>query len=329
MIISNRKPKMSISTASNFLKISTQAVHKQLKAKKLKCSMVGRKSYIDFYIAQKLFNIDFKQKRIVGQIVKGGVGKTTTIDYIANCANTYGARILKIDIDPQGNLSDLNGLEVDNHPVLIDVIKGNSVIEDTILNLCPGIDIIPSRIENVILDNEIISKRTNLSGFFYDILEPIIEKYDFIFIDCPPTMGQAVTAASLFSTFILAPLNPEKFSAKGLKILKEEISTLSKNFKCTLKYKVFLNKFSSKTILSDKAIVSLLNDPDLDGNVVQTMIPFSQEVPNLSDQGTNAFAHLKKSAIRDDFDQLTREVLEISIDEKNFSSVGRQEVNEL
>ena len=320
---------MSIVTAARFLQISTQAVHKQLKAKNLKCSMVGKKSYIDFCIAQKLFRIDFKQKRVVGQIVKGGVGKTTTIDYIANCANTYGARVLKIDMDPQGNLSDLNGLEADNHPVLIDVIKGNSDIEDTIVNLCPGIDIIPSRIENVILDNEMVNKRTNLSGFFNDVLDPIIAKYDFVFIDCPPTMGQAVTAASLFSTLILAPLNPEKFSAKGLKILKEEISTLSKSFKVTLAYKVFLNKFSSKTILSDKAIMSLLNDSDLDGRVVQTMIPFSQEVPNLSDQGTNAFAHLKKSAIRDDFDQLTREVLEIAIDEKSFASAVQQEQGEL
>jgi chromosome partitioning protein len=306
---------MSIAAAANFLKVSPQAVHKQLKAKKLTCLQMGSKSYIDFPIAQKLFDIKFKKKNVVGQIVKGGVGKTTTIDYIANCSNTYGARVLKVDIDPQGNLSDLNGIDADDCPILIDVIKGKSSIEDAIINICPGIDIMPSRIENVILDNELVSKRINLSDFFNDLFDPIKNNYDFIFIDCPPTMGQAVTAASLFSTLILAPLNPEKFSAKGLQILKDEILSLSKNFKKNLKYKVFLNKFSNKTILSDKAIVSLLNDPALDGHVLQTMIPFAQEIPNLSDEGISAFSHLKKSSIRDEFDQLTREVLEIFVNE--------------
>ena len=56
-------------------------------------------------------------------------------------------------------------------------------------------------------------------------------------------MGQAVTAASLYADIILAPLNPDKFSAKGLKILKHEVDTLNKRFKTDIVYKVFLNKF--------------------------------------------------------------------------------------
>jgi len=321
----NMCPKMSIATAANFLGVSMQAIHKQLKAKKLECPKIGNKSYIDYLIAKKLFEIKFKQQKIVSQIVKGGTGKTTTIDYIANCANTYGAKVLKIDIDPQGNLTDLNGIDPDKYPVLIDIIKNNHPIEEAIANVCPGIDIIPSRIENVILDNEITAKRMNLTDIFNDILINVINNYDFIFIDCPPTMSQSVTAASLFASTILVPLNPEKFSAKGLKILKEEIITLSKNFKKRLEYKVFLNKFSSKTILSDKTIVSLLNDPKLEGKVIKTMIPFSQEIPNLSDLGINAFSHLKKSAIRDDFERLTREILDIQINEKTIESKTKEE----
>ena len=318
-------PKMSIASAANFLGVSMQAIHKQLKAKKLECPKIGNKSYIDYFIAKKLFEIKFKQQKIVSQIVKGGTGKTTTIDYIANCANTYGAKVLKIDIDPQGNLTDLNGVDPDKYPVLIDVIKNNYPVEEAIANVCPGIDIIPSRIENVILDNEITAKRLNLADIFNDILAGVINNYDFIFIDCPPTMSQSVTGASLFASTILVPLNPEKFSAKGLKILKEEVITLSKNFKKKLEYKVFLNKFSSKTILSDKAIVSLLNDPKLEGKVIETMIPFSQEIPNLSDLGINVFSHLKKSAIRDDFERLTREILDIYVNEKIIESKTKEE----
>lgn len=314
------RPKMSITAAAKFLGVSTQAAHKKIKSKNLKLPRIGNKNFIDFEIARKLFQIKFRHQRIVGQIVKGGTGKTTTIDYMANCANTYGAKVLKIDLDPQGNLTDLNSVDPDNYPILIDVIKNDYAIEESIVNIFPGVDIIPSRIENVILDNEIISKRINLPDLFSDILEPVLNNYDIIFIDCPPTMGQVVTAASLFSTRILAPLNPEKFSAKGLKILKEEISTLRKNFKKRLDFKVFLNKFSNKTILSDKAVMSLLSDPDLEGKVIQTMIPFSQEIPNLSDEGISAFSHLKKSSVRDDFDQLAREVLGITVNKKVLES---------
>ena len=125
-------------------------------------------------------------------------------------------------------------------------------------------------------------------------------------------MGQAVTAASLYADIILAQLNPDKFSAKGLKILKREIDTLNKRFKTDIAYKVFLNKFSGKTILSDKAIVSLISDPDLEGRILQTTVQFSQEIPNITDSNKNLFSLLKNSTIRDDFDRLARELLGIS-----------------
>ena len=105
------QPKMSIAAAANFLKISTQGIHKQLKSRGLTCQKIGNKSFITFDIARKLFEIQFKKKKIIGQIVKGGTGKTTTIDNIASCANTYGARVLIIDADPQGNLTDAYGVD--------------------------------------------------------------------------------------------------------------------------------------------------------------------------------------------------------------------------
>jgi len=328
MIIENydlaaNTPKMSIADAAKFLDISVQGVHKQLKLKNLTCPKIGNKSYITHDIAKKLFNILFKPQVIVGQIVKGGTGKTTTIENIASCANTYGARVLKIDADPQGNLTDSNGVDAEKYPVLIDLIKGEVEIDECIINICPGVDLISSRIENVILDNVIVNERFPLNALYSDLLAPIANKYDFIFIDCPPTMGQAVTAASLYATTILAPLNPDKFSAKGLAILKQEIDTLNKKYKSNILYKVFLNKFSNKTILSDKAVMSLISDQALDGKVLSTTVQFSQEIPNIADANKNVFSNVKKSTVREDFDSLTRELLDISV--KNI----RQEIKPL
>lgn len=306
------QPKMTIAHAANFLNVSGQAVHKQLKIKNIICPKLGNKSYLTNQQARQLFNFSFSRKIIVGQIVKGGTGKTTTIENVASCANTYGARVLKIDADPQGNLTDACGIDAEDKPVLIDVITDKMDIEEAIVKISDGVDLIPSRIENVIMDNIIVNERLPLHTLYKDLLEPVLNNYDFIFIDCPPTMGQAVTAASLCADIILAPLNPDKFSAKGLKILKREIDTLNKRFKTDIIYKVFLNKFSGKTILSEKAIVSLLSDPDLDGRILQTTVQFSQEIPNITDGNKNLFSSLKSSPTRDDFDRLTRELLGIT-----------------
>lgn len=306
------QPKMSLSNAADFLKISIQGVHKQLKSKGLNCPKLGNKSYITHDIAKKLFNITFQKKKIAGQIVKGGTGKTTTITNIASCANTYGAKILLIDADPQGNLTDANGVDAEEYPVLIDVIKGEAAIEDCIIPISSGLDLIASRIENVILDNEIVNKRLPLDKLYSSLLQHIENDYDYIFIDCPPTMGQAVACASLYVNVILAPLNPDKFSAKGLKILKQEVEALNRSYQRSIEYKVYLNKFSNKTILSDKAIVSLLSDPELEGKYLQTTVQYTQEIPNITDENKNIFNLIKKSSVRDDFDRLTRELLDIN-----------------
>jgi chromosome partitioning protein len=321
------QPKMSIAHAANFLDISSQAVHKQLKLKNIVCPKMGNKLYLTHEEAKQLFNIRFAHKVIVGQIVKGGTGKTTSIDNVASCANTYGARILKIDADPQGNLTDACGIDAEDKPVLIDVVSGNMDIREAIVKVSNGIDLLPSRIENVVLDNVIVNERMPLDHFYRDMLAPIADNYDFIFIDCPPTMGQAVTAASLYADLILAPLNPDKFSAKGLKILKHEIDTLNKRFKTNISYKVFLNKFSGKTILSEKAIVTLINDPDLEGRILQTTVQFSQEIPNITDGNRNLFSTLKNSPTREDFDRLTRELLGITPAQVNRITEDTQATN--
>lgn len=305
-------PKMSINRAADFLDLTVQAVHKQLKAKNIDVPKSGNKSYIDFRVARELFNLKFDKRIIAGQIVKGGTGKTTTIENIASCANTYGARVLKVDADPQGNLTDVSGINADDYPVLIDVLSEDAQIQDCIVPMAEGIDLIPSRIDNVTIDNFLVNNRMPLDRIYKTILAPIINNYDFIFIDCPPYIGQAVTAAALFADTILIPMNPDKFSAKGLSILKKEIITLKKHYTNDVDFKVFLNKFSGKTILSNNSLFTLVQDPELQDRFLTSVIPYSQEIPNVIDRSLNLFCDLKKSVTRGDFDALTRELLRIN-----------------
>jgi|SRR6185437_4477441 len=306
-----RLPKMSLIKAAEFLDISVQAVHRQLKTKNLLCPKIGTKAYLTHKIAQELFELRFDPKVISCQIVKGGVGKTTSIDNIACCASTYGAKILLVDVDPQGNLTDSFGVDAENMPVLLDLISDNIDITDSIVNVYEGIDLLPSRIENVVLDNRIMLDKLPLHTLYSDLLEPIRHLYDFIIFDCPPNLGCSVTAATLYADTILVPLNPDKYSIKGLKILKSEVKNLQKAYKKEIDYKVFLNKFSEKTILSNKAIKSITSDPDMEKRAMNNVIKFYQEIPNMTDEGCNLFSQLKNSLARDEFDKLTRELLDI------------------
>lgn len=312
-------PKLAATYAADILGITLQAIHKQLKIRDLHCPRLGNKSYLTHSISKKLFNLKFdpKRKRIVFQIVKGGTGKTTALHNISCAASLYGARLLLIDLDPQANLTDAFNINADDSPVMIDIIDNHSSIENSIINVEDGIDLIPSRIENVILDNKLAVSRAPLDRIFSSVLEPVENNYDFIFIDCPPMIGHSVTAASLYADLIVAPLNPDKFSAKGLNILKTEIAHLAKQYKKEIFYKVFLNKFSGNTILSDKAIHTTIARESELGNALNSAIRQSQDIPNTTDMNLNIFSTLKKSISRDDFNLLTIELLNINLKEQS------------
>ena len=102
----------------------------------------------------------------------------------------------------------------------------------------------------------------------------------------------------------------------------DETSLLGKGASAIIKLatelnkKVFLNKFSGNTILSDKAVKSIVADPDMEEIALQSAVRYAQEIPNTTDLSKNLFSSLKKSIARDDFDQLTRELLGIEFNKK-------------
>lgn len=306
-------PKLSISQCANFLGTSPQTIHSQLKTKNLiqECPRIGNRFYITNSIAKKLLGIPFKKKIITDYMLKGGVGKTTSVHHLGWCANAYGANVLLIDTEPQSNLTKANRINSEGMPVLIDVLVNNIPIEKTIVNISEGLDVIPSKIDNAVLDNHLVYRKIPLNTFFHDALTPVIGKYDFILIDCPPSLGLAVTSAVLFADIVLIPLHPDSFSEDGLRTLKNEIMSLNKLYKKKINFKVFLNEFDNSTILSNKMVTSLLSDPELEGRILKTIIREAQEIPNLIAKGQNLFSILKKSPVKKDFEQLTLELLGI------------------
>lgn len=304
--------KMTASDASKILDVSLQFIHKQLKQKELNSLKSQNRVYFGFETAQKLFKFNFNQKIVSFQIVKGGTGKTSITHSFAIRANLYGAKVLCIDIDQQGNLSQAFNIDSKNLPVMIDVINNKVSIKDAIVSISPSLDILPSRIENAVLDNFFMLNKYPLDKVYADLIKEVYQNYDLILIDCPPAIGQSVAAATLASDIVIAPVTPEQFSLSGLKISFEEISTLSQRFKKDLNFKIVLNKFDTRTALSTEVLTTLLNYDLFKGLICNTFIRSCQDFPNSIYSKSNIFQTLKNSAAKEDIDLFTREILDIS-----------------
>ena len=320
--------KITAAEASNFLGLSLQAIHKQLKVKSLQFEKAQNRIYFGHETSKKLFNFNFKKQIIAFQIVKGGTGKTSLAHAIAVRSNLYGARVLCVDLDQQGNLTQAFGLDAEEIPVMIDVLQDNMNISEAIVSVGPGIDIIPSRIENAVLDNTIILKRYALDQVYKKRFEEFKNKYDLILIDCPPAIGQSVTAAALTADTIIAPVTPEEFSLSGLKITSQELNNLNENFGIKTPLKIVLNKFDTRTSLSHEVLSTLIKHPIYGEKLYKSYIRASQEFPNTIANGTSIFDVLKITSAKEDIDLLTREILQIKkqlFDEQEEISLGKLE----
>ena len=162
---------------------------------------------------------------------KGGVGKTTTTINLAASIADRGYRVLIVDIDPQGNATSGLGIEKseidqDIYNVLIDEIP----IQDTIHHTStPKLDMVPATINLSGAETELISmmaRETRLKS----ALDAISDQYDFVFIDCPPSLGQLSINAFTASDSILIPVQSEYYAMEGLSQLLNTIRLVQKHF---------------------------------------------------------------------------------------------------
>lgn len=315
--------KMTAADAAEFLGLSIQYIHKQLKQKSLKSNKNQNRVYFGHETSIELFKIPFEKKTIAFQIVKGGTGKTSIAHSFAIRANLYGARVLCIDLDQQGNLTQAFNFDARNSPVMIDILKEGIPIESSIINISKGLDLIPSRIENAILDNFImLSKKHPLDRIYHNLIKEVKNNYDLIVIDCPPALGQSVAAATLAADLVIAPLTPEQFSLSGLKVTYEEILTLSKGFDKKIELKIVLNKFDTRTALSSEVLSTILNNEMFRNLICKTFIRSCQEFPNTIYSGSTIYSSLKNTVAKEDMDLFTREILCINRSETETQKIA-------
>ena len=228
--------------------------------------------------------------QIMGQIIaitnqKGGVGKTTTAVNLATALAASKRRVLVVDSDPQGNAS--TGFDVSADALSRDLyrlIAGQTTSDDAIIaTKVECVDLLPASTDLAALEVELVTedgRNTRLKT----LLDGIASRYDYILIDCPPSLGLLTVNALVAADCVLIPLQCEYYALEGLSHLMETIEMVKKGLNTKLAIKgVLLTMYDSRNKLS--AMV----DADVRGHlaslVYQTIIPRNVRVSEAPSHG--------------------------------------------
>ncbi len=309
-------PKMTIHDAAKILGASEQDVYQQLKTTNLPfISYSGRalsNAYFSYLTSKHLFKYTIKPLALAFHIVKGGTGKTSLAYAMAIRSNLLGFKVLVIDLDQQGNLTDAFGIDANSVPVMIDILAEDYKFKDAITEVYPGLDIIASRIENALIDDIIKIKKNPLDLVYRKPIQELKKFYDLIIIDCPPNLGQSVASVNLGVDLVVSPVIPESFALSGLKTTVSTIKELEHDYQHKINFKVVINKYDPRTLLSQDAWQMLRSNNDYKDHLLHTYIRNSQDYCNSVAKGESIYDAIKPSMAKSDIDHLTLELLNLT-----------------
>jgi chromosome partitioning protein len=155
---------------------------------------------------------------------KGGVGKTTTTANLGAALARTGARVLLVDLDPQGHLSLHFGAELNDEQVSIyDVLTSSALIKDAALRVADGLTLVPADIDLAGAEAELVSV-TGREVLLREALHPVAAEHDYLLIDCPPSLGVLTINALVASDEVLIPLQAQFFALQGLSKLLDTVT---------------------------------------------------------------------------------------------------------
>lgn len=183
---------------------------------------------------------------------KGGVGKTTTAINLASYIALMDRTVLVVDFDPQGNTTSAFGIEKNNlKKSVYDLILGDCSVQDVILTTeHKGLHIIPSNIDLAAAEVDLVSAPKR-EFVLKNALSPLINHYDYIFIDCPPSLGLITLNALTACDSVLIPIQSEFFALEGLSQLMNTIKIVKQRLNPDISINgVILTMYDNRSIMS-------------------------------------------------------------------------------
>jgi chromosome partitioning protein len=310
--LSQLHPKLLAIEVAHMLGTTVQNVHKRIKDGELHSSKSQNRVFFGHKTAKKLLNFNFNSKVYSFQLVKGGVGKTACSFNFAIRAALLGAKVALIELDQQANLTRTFRVDASNKPVLIDIVKENLSLEKCLLPIMDGLDFLPSRVDNALLDNVLLLDKHPLDKVFASPLKLLKKIYDVIIIDCPPSIGASVSAAALASDIIVMPVIPTDYAIAGLQLTYKELNTLFFKYETNAEFKILFNQYDSRTSLSFNALSELIKDEIFGKLMINSYIRKAQSIENHIASGKSIFDTIKDLPEKEDFAVVTQELLEFA-----------------
>ena len=255
-------------------------------------------------------------KHVVGQTKvmaiinqKGGVGKSTTAINLSAALGEMGKQVLLVDLDPQGNSSSGLGIEKSRvEHCVYDVLLNDVPVEDVIIpDVCEGLDVIPATINLAGAEVELVAEMAR-ENRLRDSVGSLRGKYDYVFIDCPPSLGLLTVNALVAADKLLIPIQCEFYALEGVTKLLDSMKRVKTRLNPSLDiFGVLLTMYDGRTTLSKQVVEEVSN---YFGKIVfDTLIPrtvklseapsFGQPITQYdpSGKGAQSYVDLAKEVI--------------------------------